>query len=92
MGNFYLDILDILTIVALAIIIKSFCNLTIAIMHKTGFEEFLQVHGSKLIRKWANCDFCKRFWICTGIGFILSVIFMDFMFIFASVIAIEYTK
>lgn len=40
---------------------------------KWGVVEWLQVHGSELISKMANCNFCLSFWtslvICSALAF-----------------------
>ena len=41
---------------------------------KWGIIEWLQVHGSDLVSKAANCFFCMSWWMCVVLSIIAAVV------------------
>lgn len=50
----------------------------IMLAKKWGFVEYLQVHGSDLISKMANCDFCLSWWTNVLFAILLMVCLQDY--------------
>ena len=46
----------------------------LSLLIKWEVVEWLQVHGSDLISKMANCDFCLSFWICVAVSAVMMLL------------------
>lgn len=56
-----------------SIIIAAVAAFILTLAYKWGWIEYAQVHGNKLINKWANCSFCLSFWTCLALAMLLAV-------------------
>lgn len=79
--------IELMYFVLLAGIVAMLANFFLLLAYKTGFVEWMQVHGSNLISKMAHCDFCMSWWLCVLITFMVVFYTHDFTMVFLPFVA-----
>lgn len=69
------------------LLVAALAAFAVLLMKKWGIVEWLQVNGSDLISKLANCNFCLSFWagvllsamavLLTGNGYFMAIPFFS---------------
>lgn len=62
------------------------------LLKKWGIVEWLQVHGSDLISRMANCDFCLSWWLCLIVSAILCLTTQNPLTLLTSILATPITR
>jgi len=74
------------------VIISAVCAFILNLANKWGAVEYLQIHGSDLIAKMANCWFCLSWWTNLVVCIIFAIALMDTSFLLYPFITTIFTK
>ena len=61
-------------VVMMTVTVALLAAFILSLLIKWEVVEWLQVHGSDLISKMANCDFCLSFWICVAVSAVMMLL------------------
>lgn len=68
---------EIALILMVALMVACVAAFLLLLAYKLGGVEKLQVEGSDIVAKMANCDFCMSWWLCVVLSLVMVAVFCD---------------